>query len=68
LEGVFLLLAMIATVLVAYWSYQNDRRPPGTPVTGLFAYRDGREPLPAERSKPIRVARDGRRPQRNARH
>jgi hypothetical protein len=44
MEGFFLLLALIATIWVIYWSAVNDNRPEGKPVTGFFAYRPGREP------------------------
>ncbi len=29
---------------ILYWSTANSRRKPGTPITGLFVYRDEEEP------------------------
>ena len=44
MEGLFLLLGMVATVWFVYWSAANAARPPGAPVAGFFAYKAGREP------------------------
>lgn len=35
------LMVTLACVLLLYWSTHNTTRKPGTPITGLFTYREG---------------------------
>jgi hypothetical protein len=40
MEALFYLSDLLATVLLMYWAMTNADRPPGTPITGLFAFKD----------------------------
>lgn len=40
MEAIFFLIDIIAVIWLLFWSIVNDRRGPGTPTTGLFAYRE----------------------------
>jgi hypothetical protein len=37
------LIIIVGCALLVLWCNQNSGRKPGTPVTGLFAYRDAEE-------------------------
>lgn len=41
--GLYLLDTLLTTLLL-YWCVTNSRRKPGTPVSGLFRYRDAADP------------------------
>jgi hypothetical protein len=51
MEAIFFAIDIVGMVLVLYWSIVNDKRPPGTPTTGLFAYRETNRRRPAESTR-----------------
>ena len=40
MEAIFFLIDIIAVIWLLFWSIVNDRRGPGVPTSGLFAYRE----------------------------
>jgi hypothetical protein len=40
MEAIFFAVDIVGIVLVLYWAIINDDRKPGSPTTGLFAYRE----------------------------
>ena len=40
MEAIFFAIDIVGMILLLYWSITNDNRKPGTPTTGLFAYRE----------------------------
>ena len=40
MEAIFFLIDIIAIIWLLYWSIENDRKGPGAPTTGIFAYRE----------------------------
>ena len=56
MEIVPYLFSVLLTALVIHWSRVNAARKPGTPVAGLFRYRDGLARPPARPAKPWRPA------------
>jgi len=51
MEAIFFAIDVVGIILLLYWSIINDRRKPGEPTTGLFAYHEsvGRYRKPAVR-------------------
>jgi len=52
MEAAFLTLDMIIMLLLVFWYAQNERNKPGTPLTGLFRYLEGRHPTPHQDQPP----------------
>lgn len=53
-------LSIIVTIIALYWSAGQFRRKPGTPITGLFRYReDGPSTRARDKPEPNRPARPG---------
>lgn len=40
MEAIFFAIDVVGVLLLLYWAIINDMRKPGTPTTGLFAYRE----------------------------
>jgi len=40
MEAIFFAVDIVGIILVLYWAIINDDRKPGSPTTGLFAYRE----------------------------
>jgi len=47
MEAIFFAVDIVGIFLVLYWSIINDDRKPGSPTTGLFAYREAIKRRPA---------------------
>ena len=50
MEVVPYFLSIIVTVVALYWSAAQFRRKPGTPLTGLFRYREAEQSYLARRT------------------
>ena len=67
MEAIFFAVDIVGIILLLYWSIINDDRKPGSPTTGLFAYRETIRRRPAAGAgRPTagtgRPAADNRRP------
>jgi hypothetical protein len=66
MEAIFFAVDIVGIIWLLYWAIINDDRKPGSPTTGLFAYREtiqGRSAAGAGRptAGPGRPAADNRR-------
>ncbi len=53
-------LSIIVTIIALYWSAAQFRRKPGTPISGLFRYREaGRSTRARDKAEPNRPTRPG---------
>jgi hypothetical protein len=58
MEALLLVLDTLAMILLVYWSAGNDRRKPGSPISGLFLYRISDNPANGlARRRPARLPR-----------
>jgi len=59
MEAIFFGIDIIGVVLLLYWAIVNDDHKPGTPTSGLFAYREvtGRRPMKQTERQQARIGK-----------
>jgi len=59
MEAIFFAIDIIGVVMLLYWAIVNDDREPGSPTSGIFAYREvtGRRPMQRAGRQQASVAR-----------